>query len=146
MDYTLSGSSVHGILKARILEWVAIPSTGDLPSPGIEPRSPALQADSLPSEPPGNQAERPPNPRVTVEDSASVLLVMGPFRVPKSITARFYRRYFRKVFLTSEGVITLHSHPRQPHRPPGFQTPPEKVPQKVCEKSVSGSFPMKQNP
>ena len=28
-------------------------SPGDLPNPGIEPRSPALQADSLPSEPPG---------------------------------------------------------------------------------------------
>ena len=31
------------------------PSPGDLPNPGIEPRSPALHADSLPSEPPGNQ-------------------------------------------------------------------------------------------
>ena len=29
------------------------PSSGDLPDPGIEPRSPALQADSLPPEPPG---------------------------------------------------------------------------------------------
>ena len=29
------------------------PSPGDLPNPGIEPRSPALQADTLPSEPPG---------------------------------------------------------------------------------------------
>ena len=30
------------------------PSPGDLPDPGIEPRSPALQADALPSEPPGS--------------------------------------------------------------------------------------------
>ena len=45
MDYT-----VHGILQARILEWVAVPSPGDLPNPGIEPRSPALQADSFPAE------------------------------------------------------------------------------------------------
>ena len=30
-----------------------LPSPGDLPDPGIEPRSPTLQADSLPSEPPG---------------------------------------------------------------------------------------------
>ena len=29
------------------------PSSGDLPNPGIKPRSPALQADALPSEPPG---------------------------------------------------------------------------------------------
>ena len=46
-------SSVHGILWARILEWVAIPPSGDLPDPGIEPGSPAWQADSLLSEPPG---------------------------------------------------------------------------------------------
>ena len=31
------------------------PSPGDLPDPGIEPGSPALQADALPSEPPGNR-------------------------------------------------------------------------------------------
>ena len=101
VDCSPPGSSVHGILQARILEWVAIsfsnawkwkgkvkslshvrlfatpwtvachappsmgfsrqeywsglplPSPGDLPDPGIEPRSPALQADALTSEPPG---------------------------------------------------------------------------------------------
>ena len=41
------------ILQATILEWVAMPSSGDLPNPGIIPRSPALQTDSLPAEPPG---------------------------------------------------------------------------------------------
>ena len=51
MDCGPLGSSVHGILQARRLEWVAIPFSGDLPDPGIEPRPPAgLQADSLPSE------------------------------------------------------------------------------------------------
>ena len=53
MDYSPPDSSVHGILQARILEWVAIPSPGDLPDPGIEPGSPTWQADTLPSEPPG---------------------------------------------------------------------------------------------
>ena len=48
MDCSLPGSSVHGILQARILEWVAMPSSRSLPDPGIEPRSLALQADSLP--------------------------------------------------------------------------------------------------
>ena len=42
-----------GILQARILEWVAMPSSRGLPNPGIEPRSSALQVDSLLSEPPG---------------------------------------------------------------------------------------------
>ena len=46
-------SAVHGILQARILEWVAFPFSGALPNPGIEPRSPALQVDSSPAEPPG---------------------------------------------------------------------------------------------
>ena len=39
------GSSVHGILQARILEWVACPPPGDLPNPGIEPMS--LMAPAL---------------------------------------------------------------------------------------------------
>ena len=42
-----------GILQARILEWLPCPLPGDLFNPGIEPRSPALQVDSLPSEPLG---------------------------------------------------------------------------------------------
>ena len=48
MECSMPGSSVHGILQARILEEVAIPFI-----PGIEPGSPALHADSLKSEPPG---------------------------------------------------------------------------------------------
>ena len=51
MDCSLPGSSVHEILWTRILRQIAIPSPGDLPDPGIEPRSPTLQADSLSSEP-----------------------------------------------------------------------------------------------
>ena len=45
--------TVLEIPQARILEWVAFPFSGDLPNPGIEPRSPALQVDSLPAEPQG---------------------------------------------------------------------------------------------
>ena len=45
VDYT-----VHGILQARILDCVPIPSPGDLPNPGIKPGSPTLQVDSLPTE------------------------------------------------------------------------------------------------
>ena len=48
VDCSLPGSSVHGISQARILEFA-----GDLSDLGIEPGSPALQADSLLSEPPG---------------------------------------------------------------------------------------------
>ena len=52
MDFSPPSLSVHGILKARILKWVAFPSPRDLPSTGTEPGSPTLQADSLLSEPP----------------------------------------------------------------------------------------------
>ena len=38
MDHSPPGSSVHGILQARILEWVACPHP-DLPDPGIKPAS-----------------------------------------------------------------------------------------------------------
>ena len=54
MDGSLPGSCVHEILQARILEWVAVPSPGDLSDPGIKTRTLALEADSGgPSKPPG---------------------------------------------------------------------------------------------
>ena len=53
MDYSPRGSSVHGILQIRILEWSALPFSRDLPDSGIEFGSPALQADSLLSDPSG---------------------------------------------------------------------------------------------
>ena len=55
VDWRLSGSSVHGIFQARILEWI-LPYPGDLSDPGIEPASPALQVDYFfTTEPPGIQ-------------------------------------------------------------------------------------------
>ena len=56
IDCSLRSCSVHGILQVRVLEWVAnsfskIPE--DLPNPGIKPRSPALQAGSLSTDPLG---------------------------------------------------------------------------------------------
>ena len=62
MDYSSPSSSVHGILQARILEWVALPfSRGS-----SQPRSPALQVDSLPAQPQGK-------PKNTVVGSLSLL-------------------------------------------------------------------------
>ena len=53
MGYSPPGSSVHGISQARYWSGQPFPSPGDLPDPGMGPGSPALQADSLWSEPPG---------------------------------------------------------------------------------------------
>ena len=58
MDCSPPDSSVHGILQARILEWVVVCFSRDLPDPGIEPWSPALQVDSSPSEPSGKPETR----------------------------------------------------------------------------------------
>ena len=46
-DCNLPGSSVHEILQARILEWVDILFSGDLPDSGIKPGLPVLQTNSL---------------------------------------------------------------------------------------------------
>ena len=48
MDCCLSGFSVHGIFQAKILQWAVVPFSRGSSDPGIEPRSAALQADSLP--------------------------------------------------------------------------------------------------
>ena len=57
MDLSPPGSSVHGILQARILEWVATSSSGALPDPQTEPVSlmpPALAGRFFTTEPPGS--------------------------------------------------------------------------------------------
>ena len=58
MDCNLPGSSVHGISQARILEWATISFSGDLPSPGIEPLSPALAGGFFTAEPPGKPQQQ----------------------------------------------------------------------------------------
>ena len=56
MNCSLPGSSVHWIIQQEYWGGLPCPSTGDLFDSGIEPESPALQADSSPSESPGNSA------------------------------------------------------------------------------------------
>jgi len=53
--WTVAYQAPQSVEFSRQEYWSGLPfpSPGDLPNPGIEPRSPALQADSLPSEPPG---------------------------------------------------------------------------------------------
>ena len=67
MDYR-----VHGILQAKTLEWVAILFSRGSSHPGIEPRSPTLQEDSLLAEPQGK-------PKNTVVGSLSIL---SPVDIP----------------------------------------------------------------
>jgi len=53
IDCSQSDSSVHGFPRQEYLSGLSFSSSVDLPDPEIEPMSPALQADTLPSEPPG---------------------------------------------------------------------------------------------
>ena len=55
IPWTISYQAPPSMKFSRQEYWSGLPfpSPGDLPNPGIEPRSPALQADGLPSEPPG---------------------------------------------------------------------------------------------
>ena len=59
--WTVARQAPLSVGFSRQEHWIGFPfpSPGDLPSPGIKPRSPALQADSLSSEPPGNQKRHP---------------------------------------------------------------------------------------
>ena len=59
MTCSLPASSVHGIFQGKST-WSGLPflSPGDLPNSGIEPGSPVLQADNLPSEPPGKSHKK----------------------------------------------------------------------------------------
>ena len=68
-----AGSLIHGILQARILEWVAIPFSRGSFRPRDRTRSPALHADSLPAESPG----KPNFPKWPVGDLAVCHLVLG---------------------------------------------------------------------
>ena len=52
MDCSLPGPFAMGFSRQEYWSGLPRPSPGDLPDPGIKPKSPGLQADSLPSEPP----------------------------------------------------------------------------------------------
>ena len=71
MDCRPPGSSVHGISQAGIQEWVAIPTPGDLPDPGMEPASSASAGGFLAVEPPGR-------PLGMIANAASVALAPLP--------------------------------------------------------------------
>ena len=61
MNYSLPGYSVHGIFQARILNWVAITFSRDIPDPEIKPtypESPALAGGCFTVEQPGKPEER----------------------------------------------------------------------------------------
>ena len=97
------------ILQARILEWVAMPSSGGLPNPEIQPRSPpgalpnpgiqssspTMQVDYLPSEPPG----KPKNTGV-----GSLSLLQGIFPIQESNHDLLHCRFFTTIQLLKSKI------------------------------------------
>ena len=105
MDYTLLG-----ILQARILTWVAFPSPGDFPNLGIEPRSSALQVDSLPAEPQGKPKNR---------GMGILSLLQGFFLTQESnwglphyswfVYQLSYQGYVRSYLMKQKGIFIHHA-------------------------------------
>ena len=76
------------ILQARILGWVAIPFSrgSSQPNPGIEPRSPAWQADSLPAEPPGKPGSFQPSYfLLNISPQRSSLIALSTVKVKSEV-------------------------------------------------------------
>ena len=88
MDYT-----VHVILQARILEnTFTFPSPEHLPNPGIKPRYPVLQADSLPAEPQG----KPEQYYILLKNEEKLILDYRTLR--KRRQERFQQLFFRLLY------------------------------------------------
>ena len=84
MDYT-----VHGILQARILEWVAFPLSKGSSQSRIEPMSPILQVDSSPAKPQGK-------PKNIGKDSLSLLQQIFPTQESNQVSyiaGRFFTKW-----------------------------------------------------
>ena len=74
MDCSLPGSTVHGISRQEYWSGLPFLSPGDLPNPGIEPRSPILQTDALPSEPLGKPIPKKGNVKECSNDCTVALI------------------------------------------------------------------------
>ena len=100
-------SFVHGILQARIVECVAMPSSGDLPNPEFKSRFPTFQVDSLLAEPPG----KPKNTGVV-----SLSLLQGIFPTQESYQGLLYCRQilyqlsYHQLHIKSEMLFRLGIH------------------------------------
>jgi len=93
MDYSLPDSSVHGILQARTLEWLAIsPPPGVLPNPGMEPASlgsPALAGEFFTTVLPGKP-------------------VLGLKKIQISFEVTFWASHRRDAQCTGRGGLCLN--------------------------------------
>ena len=102
MDCSPLGSSVHGIPQGRIPECVTISFSTGLPNPGIKPRSPVLQADSLPYEP----LKKPKNTGV-----GTLSLLQGIFSTQESNQGLLHYRQiiYQLSYFLANYLLAVHS-------------------------------------
>ena len=131
MDCSPPGFSVHGILLATILEWVlfSFPPPGDLPDPGIEPGSPALQTDSSPSEPSGTLKSESESHSV-VSDSLRSHGIYSPWNSPGQDTGVGSLSLLQGIFPT-QGSNPGLPHYRQILYQLSYEGSPEKIQRSV---------------
>ena len=85
MDCSLPGSSVHGILQARILEWIGCPPPKESSHPGVKPLFQLLQCRQiLTAEPPGKLWPVSPKVKVKVTQSCLTLCKVRKIAFPFS--------------------------------------------------------------
>ena len=108
MDGSLPGSFVHGILQARILEWVAIPFSRASSQSRDRQGSPTLQADSLASEPQGKPIKGDRTIFVSWTAHTVVVLVAESAFVKNSLTRTLKRVSFSVCKLASNLVLKSH--------------------------------------
>ena len=105
MDCSPPGSSVHGILQARILEWVAVSfSRGIFPNTGIKPMPPALAGRFLTAKPPGKSTNDSPSGTVLVKLSRD--LIFHPHRSEQVLLS--FSLPLRMVSVGSSSEQTVH--------------------------------------
>ena len=93
MDCRPPGSSIHGFPRQEYWSGLPFPSPGDLPDPGIEPKSLTLQADTLTSEPPGKPIKKAEHQRI---DGFELWCLRRLLRVPW-ITRRLSQSILKEI-------------------------------------------------
>ena len=91
MDYRPPGSS-REFFRQEYWSGLPFPFPGDLPHPGIKPRSPTIQADPLPSEPPGCRRRRPSS----LDDGGNLGVVVE--RRPQCAVSHFCGYWFIQIY------------------------------------------------
>ena len=111
MDWSLPGSSVHGISRQEYWSGLPFPSPGNHPDQRIEPWSPSLQVDTLPSEPPDKRRQCLPTPGAWPEPLGGALGRGSSETMPHSekFLSALYLKFRKRMEVFVTVVVQPHS-------------------------------------